>query len=980
MIKTTIALFVITLFLSVNISGQLDLDSDGVNSILDMDRDNDGIPDKDECSIGFISQNNSGVWKGVTSSNVTFDFQGAFDQAHTVLFSNGTQLDYHLNQNGGEPRKAKYGNVTISANFSPAVRADEIGFMINDIDPVGTGTLLSASGDVVINGGISNQVFQEESAYTSLNFNSANGHFNVNPLDNQNLFIRGVDSTLISSIEITLNDIASGNGDLIAYSFFARQPCDYDGDGVENYYDLDSDGDLCPDAIEGDGSYALVDLTTSLMDGGNTGAGYTGLTTPVQDNLGLTVGANGVVTSGSQGVGDAQQYSVNDIAVIGMDSLAGGDTLTEGCSNLMLTFSRVGSDLSVPLSFSISTGGTAMNGVDYQIAPNFSFGIGDSIIEVSVPVYPDGISEGIEDFYLVANWTKCLANQTDTLFMKIEDQLSFNSSINHPSCAFDSTGGVGLSVFGGNTPYSYLWNTGGQTNSLSNLPDGTYSVVITDSIGCTDSLSVTLVDPQVLDVNIVESNSISCYSFCDGALFANVQGGTGGYQYNWVNGDSVSSIDSLCFGVYWINVVDSLGCLATDTLSLIEPIAIPVPTAENDTLYCFGELMADLTVNGGGGTYTWYNDAGNVLGTGTNFTPTNTTQTYYVTESVNGCESETDSVLVTVVNMLSTPGLPSDTSYCDGDSLLPITATGSGGIINWFNTVGLDSIIHTGSSYQPSGTGVFYAVETDTNGCMSEPGISEIAIIELPATPTLTGDSIYCPQDVILPFTATSEGGSIVWFDQNLNEVHTGSFYLPTANGVYYAYEMDGSGCIGAIDSVSILVTNGPVADFNPLPPSGIIPLEVQFDNLSSGAQSYFWSFGNGDSSQLFSPNYTYTEMGEYWSHLTVVDSLGCVDTIGFSIVVEGTSSLIIPNIFSPNGDGVNDTWYITSENLLESSCDIYNRWGQVIFSWEGKDIPWDGRSVAGVLAPDGSYFYVLRATGVDGEVYDNQGSILLQR
>jgi len=87
-----------------------------------------------------------------------------------------------------------------------------------------------------------------------------------------------------------------------------------------------------------------------------------------------------------------------------------------------------------------------------------------------------------------------------------------------------------------------------------------------------------------------------------------------------------------------------------------------------------------------------------------------------------------------------------------------------------------------------------------------------------------------------------------------------------------------------------------------------------------------------------------------------------------------------IPNVFTPNGDGVNDVLIFTRSNATDHSGTIYNRWGEVIFTWFQESSGWDGRNLSGEFAPGGVYYYVFTAISLNGEIIEYSGSVVLQR
>ncbi len=460
---------------------------------------------------------------------------------------------------------------------------------------------------------------------------------------------------------------------------------------------------------------------------------------------------------------------------------------------------------------------------------------------------------------------------------------------------------------------------------ITGLDAGTYDNIIVSIFSCStaDPVVYTLTDPNGPLYTIATSNPTTCGG-TDGSI--TISGLTPAMSYNVAYDDDGTTVGptaivtdgageiviaGLNAGTYANITIENLGCATTEVgpYVLTDPSATVAPNAGTDSTYCTGQTLVDLTVSGTGGTYNWYDDVTlvNNIGAGSTITPGSTvgTTTYYVTETIAGCESLADSVVITVVALPSVPIVTTDTIYCPGDVIVDVTATGTGGIINWYDDASLTNNVGTGSTYTPSaapGTQVLYVVEVDTNGCVS------------------------------------------------------------------------------LADSVTIHVSSGPIASFSPTPSSGNVPLDVYFDNTSMGGVSYSWDLGDNNTSTDFDPNYIYTVVGDYTVWLVAYDSLGCTDTTSVIITVEGESVLIIPNVFTPNGDGVNDVFTPSGTNITDVTGAIYNRWGQLIYSWNGLLTGWDGRTVAGSLASEGTYYYIIEAQGADGEVHHAEGPLLLAR
>ncbi len=170
----------------------------------------------------------------------------------------------------------------------------------------------------------------------------------------------------------------------------------------------------------------------------------------------------------------------------------------------------------------------------------------------------------------------------------------------------------------------------------------------------------------------------------------------------------------------------------------------------------------------------------------------------------------------------------------------------------------------------------------------------------------------------------------------------------------------------------------------------GFAPLTVNFTNTSqistsSGNTSSVWSYGNGTSQNTI--NYsnttsaTYTAAGTYTTML-LVSKNNCVDTAWQIIEVELPSMIKIPDVFTPNGDGTNDVFFLQTSTLKEINAQIYDRWGNEVFESKSVtgNIAWDGKNLKGNECAAGVYFYKINAMGADDKVYDQKGNICLFR
>lgn len=180
-------------------------------------------------------------------------------------------------------------------------------------------------------------------------------------------------------------------------------------------------------------------------------------------------------------------------------------------------------------------------------------------------------------------------------------------------------------------------------------------------------------------------------------------------------------------------------------------------------------------------------------------------------------------------------------------------------------------------------------------------------------------------------------------------------------------------------DSVRVHALPNAAFDWSPASPAPADP-QVQFHDLSTGAASWAWLFGDSTAATSTDPSPAFNNPGNgCWPVLLVVaNSFGCVDSSSAQVCIQGADSLVVPNIFTPNSDGSNDVFAITGGDLASLDVRIYNRWGQLEAWLEHPRQVWDGHSPAGQACSPGTYFYVLRAASKSGETIDRSGTITL--
>lgn len=280
-------------------------------------------------------------------------------------------------------------------------------------------------------------------------------------------------------------------------------------------------------------------------------------------------------------------------------------------------------------------------------------------------------------------------------------------------CNGDSTGAIDLTPSGGVAPYTYLWSNSSMIEDPSNLPAGTYTVIVTDSNGCTSTDTASINEPTALVLNAVVTN-VSCAGAMDGGIDLTPSGGTPGYNYTWNTAASTQDINGLAGGQYTVFVADSNGCSDGAIYIVNEPAVIAL-TNQASNVSCFGanDGMIDLTVAGGtpGYSYTWSNSTTNEdpsgLGPGV--------YTVVVTDS-SGCTSS-DTVNISEPTQIIVGGVASpNNGFNDGSVDITVSGGSPGYTFSW---TGPNNFTASTEDISNLAGGTYIVTTTDLNGCTS---------------------------------------------------------------------------------------------------------------------------------------------------------------------------------------------------------------------------------------------------------------------
>ena len=589
---------------------------------------------------------------------------------------------------------------------------------------------------------------------------------------------------------------------------------------------------------------------------------------------------------------------------------------------------------------------------------------------------------------------QCVTTQT---FMLTEPQaIAINTVLKEDILCFgDATGAIEIAVTGG-TPievstgvfdYRYSWTgpNGFTSNNqnISNLVAGTYTIEITDELNCTERAEIILTEPTAIDINYTKTDA-TCYGATDGSIDVTVTGGRPPYQISWSNLGNGFSQSNLSAGNYTVTIIDENQCEANVTITIEQPIFFIAPIVSPISCNNANDASIDLNLTGGIApiTVSWSDDpsAGvqrNNLGPGT----------YVVTiidSDIQQCPIE-ETFIITNPPAIAVTSIVTDATDCNIENSGSILLDISGG------TPPYDFIWNTGQTTKdlnniPAGD---YTVEIrDENDCIEirQFGIFRQDPINIAFTETLLSDCIANSNTVentpivtggFLPYTYSWSAGITSGVN---NETMT-----TDQSGAYTLTVTDGQGCIEtATIQVDVAPTGTPDFSYSSiaLTQYGLISIDdpIQFTNLTTGSYSSFsWDFGDGSPVvNTLNPVHTYDEVGSFRVTLTVVYESGCVLKIGRTLNITLGYSLVLPNAFTPNDDGINDFMRPIHRGFTEIEMSIYDTWGALIYYEKGISLKgWDGL-ISGSSAENGNYILDVKGLTFYDRVIKERSSITL--
>ena len=618
-------------------------------------------------------------------------------------------------------------------------------------------------------------------------------------------------------------------------------------------------------------------------------------------------------------------------------------------------------------------------GDNYSWSPNTAI---SSIDEDTVLIY--ATNDMIFDLF-ATNSLGCLSSIQVPVTVYSNPSVSISASSNS-ICVGDIS--VLTAIGAGNynwEPALYLNSTIGDTVAAIPLQTTTYSVVGTDINNCSDVSAVTIaVNPlPILSINQ------SADTICEGSSVNITASGAQNFLWypaiglnttlsNNIVATPLNTID------YFLTGTDLNGCsdiISTNIYVNPRPNIILNPSYAN---ICEGSSIAISAF--GANSYTWSpniglnnNNTANVIAS-----PVSSINYNIMGTDNNGCSNTVDFQL----NVGIPPNItvdPQNSTICNGEQ---VTLNASGGFqYSWYPSSNLSSDVGASVSAFPVNTTTYTLIGIDDIGC-SDTVITTVSVNDLPTANILSDDVTLCTGDsaVVLvdvtgnpPWNLTYSINGI--WQSNINSNISPLLILTDIEGEYNLSSIsDATGCSNVgTGEVLINIINTPEASFTVFPqPTNMLDPNINFQNNSLFASEWNWDFGDGFfNNEDFHSIHTYYQAGTYNVNLVVVNGI-CFDTASYMVTIDPVYTLYVPEVFTPNNDGLNDIFQPKGQAISDFKMYIYNRWGEEIYYTNDIDQGWDGNISNEKKAPMGHYSYVINVIDELGVYHSIKGKVLL--
>jgi gliding motility-associated-like protein len=526
------------------------------------------------------------------------------------------------------------------------------------------------------------------------------------------------------------------------------------------------------------------------------------------------------------------------------------------------------------------------------------------------------------------------------------------------------------------SPVASLSSSTGSSVVANPVITTVYSI-IGSSLNCNSATqTATVVAPVSLSVSIASSTN----QICSGGTInytATASGGIGApYTYSWSNGatGSVVPISENTGGIYSYNVIirDASACASNSAtaIQIVTVVPSPVLTTANAGI-CSGQ-SANLVVNGAS-SYSWSPSTAlsSTLGSAVIANPSSTT-VYSVTGTNLFCTS-TASLTVSVVPYPNSNVTSPNQQICYGTST-QINATNAQ-VYNWVPNYAISNTTGPNVVVSPSVNTTYTLTSYNSNGTLvcSETKMMPIVVVPQVTPAIINNQSICLGNETSL---AADGGNTYIWAPANsLNNASTSVVIASPSVTTIYTVDVSNNGSCGKTATVLVKVNPNPQVfagrdtTFN---------LDEPMFINATGTGTLTWLSGEG----IFCKDCPETKINATQSGCYVIETVnefGCKASDEVCIEVTTNSGIFIPNSFTPNDDGLNDVFLVQGYSLSDVKLEIFDRWGEKLFSSNDQKLGWNG-TYKGTACKSDVYVYKLSYKGLDGKRQFKTGHVSISR
>lgn len=570
----------------------------------------------------------------------------------------------------------------------------------------------------------------------------------------------------------------------------------------------------------------------------------------------------------------------------------------------------------------------------------------------------------------------------DTTISISSNAFTFTTTTTDPTCG-NTDGSIEFNVTGGTPTLEYSVDNGATyvtADSIGALAAGTYNLSVRDGAGCIETGTATLAQ-SCCNFTVSAVLTAPTCGASDGAIDITVAGGSGNFGYDWGANGTTEDLTALPSGSYTVSVYDSVGMCSKDTTFTLGASGFSFTVNKTQPTCGNANGQIEFVVTGGTPAFNYSIDGGTTTSTNPVFTGLNAGTYNLWVEDGTACQiTQQDSLLQSAGINVSAVTVD---LICNGDNSGRITLSANGGVAPYTYDIGGGP--QSTAVFNNIAAGTYNVSVTDNTGCTFDSVVIIQEPVRMYATLSVVDPTCYNTCDGSA--TATVFGGSIA---TTPNYTWTGSLSGNTTGvatgacaGNYSLTVTDDNGC--AFDTNFVI--NGPlpvVSDFSSTPPSTtILNPEIVHIEQSSNATNFTW-FVEGveeGTGTVFVYEYPDLQAGTYTTCLLAENTLGCSDSTCHDVIIENDLIFFVPNTFTPDDDNKNEVFTISGSGLTDItySFEVFNRWGELIWSKVEDGDAWDGTH-KNVLCPEGVYIWVMKITDQGPENKTTIGSVNLVR